>query len=211
LRTSPLARFLALVLVIGLTGCTDMKDQPRYESLEETTFFAAGRSAPPLVEGTVSRGTLRDDDAMYRGITAEGDFVTALPMSLTPDLLARGRERYDIFCSPCHGQSGYGDGMIVQRGYKAPASFHEDRLKAMPHGYYFDVITNGFGVMSSYASQVKTEDRWAIIAYLRALQWSQDTPLDAVPADVRDRLEQGEIVDTRPQPKEAGHGHEDGH
>lgn len=207
MRTS----LIVLLLVVGLAGCTDMKDQPRYEALEETTFFADGRSSRPLVEGTVSRGNLRADDALYRGMTADGAFVTELPMPVTADLLARGRERFDIFCSPCHGQSGYGDGMIVQRGYKQPASFHEGRLKAMPHGYYFDVITNGFGDMSSYASQVRTEDRWAIVAYLRALQWSQDAPLDAVPADVRTALEHGDSVDTRPQPEEAGHGHDDHH
>ena len=197
---------LILACVLALSACTDMKDQPRYEPLEASTFFADGRAARPLVEGTVARGHLKADDHLYRGLAADGTFATEFPFPVTAQVLARGRERFDIFCSPCHGQTGYGDGMIVQRGYKQPPSFHTDRARGLQAGYVFDVISNGFGVMASYAAQVKTEDRWAIVAYLRALQWSQNAPVDAVPADVRTQLEHGLTVSTELRSEEGGHG-----
>ena len=121
-----------------------------------------------------------EDGAFATGLGADGQFVTALPVPLTRDLLERGRERFDIFCSPCHDRAGRGRGMIVQRGFKQPPSYHIDRLRAQPIGYFFDVMTNGFGEMSSYAAQVPASDRWAIAAYIRALQFSQHAPLSAV-------------------------------
>ncbi len=161
----------------------DMHDQPRYKPLAESRFFRDGRASRPVVEGTVARGQLHEDEHLYTG-KVNGQPAAALPLELTRELLERGRERYDIFCSPCHGHAGYGDGMIVQRGLRPPPSFHIDRLRGSPPGYYFDVITNGFGTMYSYASRVAPEDRWAIIAYIRALQLSQNaTPAD-VPAGV---------------------------
>ena len=199
-------RLIAVVGFALLGGCTDMKDQPRYEPLEETTFFEDGRSARMLVEGTVARDHLYADDHLHRGLDEQGRFATEFPFPVTEKVLARGQGRYDIFCSPCHAQTGAGDGMIVRRGYKRPSSFHTDRLRAAEPGYIFDVISNGFGDMSSYASQVRHADRWAIVAYIRALQLSGHTPVASVPADVQQRLARGERVDIRSHPEEDAHG-----
>lgn len=204
-------RWLAVALgALLLAGCADMKDQPRYEALEHSDFFADGSSARHPVEGTIARGTLRHDDAMYKGMDDEGNFVTTIPVAVDEARLERGRERYDIFCSPCHDQTGSGYGMIVRRGYKQPTSFHDARLKGMPHGYYYDVITNGFGDMSSYAAQVKPEDRWAIVAYIRALQLAHDTELASLPADLQQRIRAEGTVDTRQEGQE-DHGSADHH
>jgi len=146
-----------------------------------------GARAP--IEGTIARGELRADRIFYTGIGPDGKFVAALPVSLTRALLVRGHERFDIFCSPCHGRVGDGRGMIVQRGFKSPPSFHIDRLRQQPIGYFFDVMTNGFGQMSGYAPQVPAADRWAIAAYLRALQLSQHAPLGEIPAGDREAIE----------------------
>jgi mono/diheme cytochrome c family protein len=173
------------------TGCElrqAMYDQQKYEPLEASRFFADGLSARPPVPGTVARGQLRADEHRYQGRVA-GQPAHELPMPLTAALLARGRERYEIFCSPCHDRSGYGNGMIVQRGFKRPPSFHQDRLRQAPVGYLFDVMTNGFGAMASYASRVPVDDRWAIAAYLRALQLSQHAPYDLLPADDQRQLQ----------------------
>ncbi len=164
-----------------------MHDQPKYVPLRESTFFADSRSARPLVEGAVARGHLRDDDLLYTG-KMNGQDATVFPATVTPQTLARGRERFDIFCSPCHGRTGQGDGMVVLRGYRRPPSFHQDRLRDAPVGHFFDVITNGFGAMPDYASQVRAEDRWAIIAYVRALQLSEHATLADVPPLERDRI-----------------------
>jgi len=164
-----------------------MHDQPKYVPLRESTFFADSRSARPLVEGTVARGQLRDDELRYSG-KMNGQDAAVFPVSVTAADLARGRERFDIYCSPCHGRTGQGDGMVVQRGYRRPPSFHQDRLRDAPVGHFFDVITNGFGAMPDYASQVKVDDRWAIIAYVRALQLSEHATLADVPAPERDRI-----------------------
>jgi hypothetical protein len=150
-----------------LAGCRqDMHDQPKSQPLEASRFFADQQASRSLIPGTVPRGWLREDEAFHRGLSADGQFVVDLPVESTRDLLERGQERFDIFCSPCHGRTGDGNGMIVQRGFKRPESFHQDRLRAMPVGYFFDVVTNGFGQMSSYASQVPVLDRCAITAYL---------------------------------------------
>ena len=171
------------LLVLGLltaVACRQaMEDQPRYEPLEASTFFADGRSARPLLPGTVARGHL-DDTA------APGD---APPFPVTREVLDRGEERYDIFCSPCHDRVGTGDGIVVRRGYTRPPSFHIDRLREAPAGHFFEVMTQGFGAMPNYAAQVPVRDRWAISAYIRALQRSQHAALADVPAGVRGALE----------------------
>ena len=185
---------LAALAVLALGCRQDMHDQPRVKPLGASDFFADGQGARPLPAHAVARGDLRADALTYTGLTPEGDLATAPPMPVTRELLTRGRERFDIFCSPCHGRTGEGRGMVVQRGYKQPSSFHVDRLRQAPVGYVFDVMTNGFGVMPSYAAQVPVEDRWAIAAYLKTLQLSRQfeaaqltaaerAALDAPPAE----------------------------
>jgi mono/diheme cytochrome c family protein len=169
-------------------GCRqDMHDQPKYIPLRESTFFTDSRSARPLVEGTVARGHLRDDELTYTG-KVNGQDATVFPSPVDATVMTRGRERFDIYCAPCHGRTGQGDGMIVLRGYRRPPSFHQDRLRSAPVGHFFDVITNGFGAMPDYATQIRAEDRWAIIAYVRALQLSEHAALTDVPPTERDRI-----------------------
>jgi len=178
--------FLAFGVLVA--GCRqDMHDQPRYEPLTKSDFFGDARSERPPVEGTVARGQLREDDHFYRG-RVNGELATTLPVEITAELLARGRQRYDIYCSPCHDRIGRGRGMVVQRGFRPPPSLHDERLRAAPPGHFFDVMTNGFGAMSSYASQVPVRDRWAIVAYIRALQLSQNARIDDVPESERAAL-----------------------
>jgi mono/diheme cytochrome c family protein len=170
-------------------GCrNDMYDQAKVKPLSEGEFFANGQNARPLPQDTVARGFLREDKAVYAGLGPDGKFVQDLPVPLTPELLGRGHQRFDIFCSPCHGKQGNGLGMIVQRGFKQPSSFHVDRLRDQPIGYFFDVMTQGFGQMSSYATQVPPEDRWAIAAYVRALQFSQHASVADLPAADRAKV-----------------------
>ena len=176
-RSAPRALFVGLVVASALGGCRqDMHDQPVIEPFEASDFFADGRGNRMPVEGTVARGLLRDDEAYYTGLSGD-QFLGELPVANSRELLERGHERFDIFCSPCHGRVGDGRGMIVRRGFKQPASFHEARLRDQPVGYYFDVMSRGFGEMSSYASMINPEDRWAITAYIRALQLSQNVVL----------------------------------
>jgi mono/diheme cytochrome c family protein len=190
---------VTLAAALGALGCRqDMHDQPKYKPLRKSDFFADGRSARPLVEGTVARGSLREDKALYTG-KAGNEFIAEIPVEVTAELLQRGRTEFEAFCSPCHGRTGMGDGMIVRRGFKRPSSYHVDRLRAMPIGYFYDVMTNGYGAMSDYASQVPVRDRWAIAAYIRTLQLSQHAPVADVPADKMDELE----ASLRPVP-EAG-------
>jgi mono/diheme cytochrome c family protein len=165
-----------------------MHDQPKYIPLRESAFFNDDRSARPLVEGTVARGHLRDDELLYTG-KARGEDATMFPFTVTADVMARGQERFNIYCSPCHGRTGQGDGMVVRRGYRRPPSLHQDRLRNAPAGHFFDVITNGFGAMPDYAAQVRAEDRWAIVAYVRALQLSEHATVADVPAAERDRIQ----------------------
>jgi mono/diheme cytochrome c family protein len=165
-----------------------MHDQPKYKPFRQSELFADQRSARPLVPGTVARGSLREDAVYFTGKVGS-DFVAEIPVKVTPALLARGQEQYQVFCSPCHGRTGRGDGMIVQRGFKAPSSYHVDRLRAMPIGYFYDVVTNGFGAMADYSAQATPADRWAIAAYIRTLQYSQYAPVADVPADKRELLE----------------------
>jgi mono/diheme cytochrome c family protein len=168
----------SLVLV---TACRqDMHDQPKYRGLRASKFFADGSSARPLVEGTVARGTLQEDEAFFTGKN-EKVTVKDLPFAADEALLNRGQERFNIYCSPCHDKIGGGNGMVVQRGYRRPPTFHSDRLRQADAGYFFDVITNGFGVMPDYRAQVAPRDRWAIVAYIRALQLSQHAAATDVP------------------------------
>jgi len=165
-----------------------MHDQPKFKPLAKNDFFADRRSARPLVDGTIPRGHLREDAALYTG-KAAGTPVDAFPFAVSAAVMARGQERFDIFCAPCHGRTGDGDGMIVRRGYRKPPTFHQDRLRQAAPGYTFDVITNGFGAMPDYAQQIPVRDRWAIVAYIKALQRSQHAALDGVPAAARAALE----------------------
>jgi mono/diheme cytochrome c family protein len=189
------------ILLVGVcffaTSCRrDMQDQPKMKPYRGTTFFGDGLSARPPVEGTVARGHLRTDTEFFTGkknkalnsiaaiptgsenaptgANAYPDDVETFPFPITKETVERGRQRYDIFCTVCHGKTGNGDGMIVRRGFRKAASFHEDRLRTAPVGHFFDAITNGWGAMPSYAPQIPVQDRWAIIAYIRALQASQN-------------------------------------
>jgi mono/diheme cytochrome c family protein len=184
-------RFGAVLLAAWLIGCDmrDMYNQPKYTPLQRSEFFGDERSARPVVPDTVARGQLRTNEAFYAG-TANGKFVESIPLQVDRTLLRRGQERYDVFCAPCHDRTGAGNGMIVQRGFRQPASFHIQRLRDAPVGYFYDVITRGFGAMQDYAGQITPEDRWAIVAYMRALQLSQNATLADVPAGDRTKLEE---------------------
>ncbi len=178
----------ALVAVASVFCRRDMQDQPKYKDLRGSAFFDDRRSARPLVEGTVARGFLHADERFATG-KENGRPVSRLPVSLTRELLDRGRDRYGIFCSPCHGLTGDGLGIVVQRGFRQPPSFHIDRLREVPVGYFFDVMTHGFGSMPDYAAQIPAGDRWSIAAYLRALQLSQRTTIADVPTAQRPALD----------------------
>lgn len=181
---------VALLMACCLAGCRqDMHDQPRYRPLEASTFFADGRSARPLPAGTIARGELNNTAPAFTGVQANGTFVDQLPMPLTRQVVLRGRERYDIYCSPCHGLNADAQGMVALRGYRAPPALVTDRVRRMPAGYIFAVITNGFGGMPDYAEQIQPDDRWAIVTYLRALQLRQST-LAEVPSDRRTELDE---------------------
>lgn len=214
MRANWLAMLLATVLALFMAGCDrlDMYDQPRYEPLEESHFFSDGLSARQPVEGTIPRGGLRENepfftgksegkpvavipDAAYRAIFERypnrftSDFENTDQVDLRLAMLERGQERYNIYCSVCHGRTGDGRGMVVQRGFRTPPDYTIDRLRAAPAGHFYDVISNGIGAMASYASRIDVSDRWAIVAYIRALQLSQHASLDDVPADDRVELE----------------------
>lgn len=184
------------VIALLLGGCTqDMYDQPRYEPLEASEFFLDGKSARQPVAGTVARGQLWFHHAFFTG-RRDAELVEEFPpdprtgkaVALTEATLQRGRERFDIFCSACHGRTGYGDGMVVQRGFERPPSLHDDEVRAKPPGHYFEVITAGRRAMPSYAASISAKDRWAIIAYIRALQKSQHVILEDAPPDIREHF-----------------------
>ena len=202
--------FLALCALILLASCgPNMRDQAKCQPLEGSSFFADGKCARDLPPNTVPRGFLQSDQVQTSAgasgaqgaptaaagasgapTAAAGNAQTQdFPFPITRDVLNVGHLSYDTFCSPCHGLAGYGDGMIVQRGFPAPPSFHQQRLRDVPPGYIYSVITNGFGRMFSYASRVKPDERWAIVAYIRALQLSQNATLDDVPTDERPKLQ----------------------
>jgi mono/diheme cytochrome c family protein len=174
--------------LLALTACRqDMQDQPRYKPLARTDFFADHRASRPQVEGTVARGFLRIDEARYTG-KIDGNDIDQFPIPITKADIERGQTRFNIYCTPCHGRVGDGNGMVVLRGYRQAASYYTDKLERAPVGHYFDVITNGFGAMPSYASRIVPDDRWRVIAYIRALQLSESATLSDVPADQRQNL-----------------------
>jgi cytochrome c len=180
--------------LIALIACRqDMHNQPRYKPLAATEFFGDGRSARPEIEGTVARGHLRIDQARYTGKVNDQE-VDYFPFPITRADLERGQERFNIFCSPCHSRIGDGNGMVVRRGFRQAASYHTQRLIDAPVGHFFFVMTNGFGAMPSYGSRIEPDDRWRIAAYVRVLQFSQNAPLDAVPADQRGALDQNPVT-----------------
>ncbi len=170
---------LGITILVG--GChLDMYDQPKYKPLSSSTFYADGQSSRPLIEGTVARGHVRTDELLYTGKVG-GVFADRFPFPITMAELRRGQDRFNTFCSPCHGRLANGRGMVVQRGFPQPPSFLADSIAANPAGFYFDVITNGFGRMYSYAPSVPVKDRWRIVAYIRALQLSQKIPITDLP------------------------------
>lgn len=200
-----------MVLVFAV-GCRQkMANQPRYEVYEMSTFFEDSMSARPLPEGTVARGEQRLDAAYYQGTNPYYDeqgtlvlpieegttgyeerLVETFPFPITERVMERGKVQFNVYCSPCHGRLGNGKGMIAQRGLKWVPTFHTDRLRNAPPGHFFNVITNGYGAMYSYASRVAPEDRWAIVAYIRALQLSQHASLEAVPSDMQQDLSESD-------------------
>ena len=183
------AGFLVVIaLAVVIAACRqDMHDGPRYEAYEASTSFPDGRASRTPPTGTVARGWLREDEALYTG-KVNGQLVDTIPFVVSHADLKRGQERFNIYCTPCHGRIGDGQGMVVQRGLRQAASYHQDRLRQERIGYFFDVITNGFGAMQGYAEQVPVRDRWLIAAYVRALQFSQYATVNDVPAERRGEL-----------------------
>jgi hypothetical protein len=173
---------------IAWAGCNeellrqDMANQPKYRPQTPSDFFTDGRSERPLIENTVARGSIANDELIVPKDS------NAFPLPVNEALLERGEARYKIYCTPCHGLQGDGNGMIVDRGMKRPPSYHIDRLRQSPNGYYFDVITNGFGSMYSYSAQIPPKDRWAIIAYVRALQLSRNVKANDLPESIRAKV-----------------------
>jgi mono/diheme cytochrome c family protein len=201
-----------LLTLFALTSCSQkMANQPKFIPLRQNTFYADGLSSRPLVEGTVPRGYLRADTDYFTGkysvppsqplhSNGKGPFknvptttkdVEDFPFVISHEILNRGQERFDIFCAPCHGRLGDGEGMVSRRGFRHPPSYHTEQLRKAPVGHFYDVITNGFGAMQDYATQIAPEDRWAIVAYIRALQLSQNATLAEVPENQRRQLATG--------------------
>jgi Cytochrome C oxidase, cbb3-type, subunit III len=178
---------LVFLTACGIAGCDntlrqDMANQPRINPLAPSQFFEDGRSGRPSIDNTVARGSI-DNDPLF-----EPKDSNAFPLPLTKELLERGKQRYEIFCTPCHGLQGNGLGVVAMRGMKHPPSFYDDRLRGEPNGYYFDVVTNGFGAMYGYSAQIPPRDRWAIVSYVRALQLSRNAPIGQLPAELKEKL-----------------------
>jgi len=166
-----------------------MQDQPKFVPLRPSGFFDDGRSERPLIEGTVPRGHLNDDVDFYTGKGPDGKPADEFPFPVTKDVIERGQQRFNVYCTPCHDRTGHGEGMVVRRGYRHPPSYHTDQVRKLANGFIFDVITNGFGAMPDYAAQIPPADRWAIVAYVRALQFSENATLADVPPEERSKLE----------------------
>ena len=184
-----LARLVLLAVLFAgafvFAGCSlkqDMAMQPKNRPLSPSDFFTDGRSERPLLENTVARGSITEDEMV---VSKESN---SFPIPVNLELLERGENRFKIFCTPCHGLQGDGNGMVAMRGMKHPPSYHEDRLRQVPNGYIYDVITNGFGAMLGYSAQIPPRDRWAIVAYVRALQLSRNARVADLPADVREKV-----------------------
>jgi mono/diheme cytochrome c family protein len=178
----------AAALLAGGCSRLDMQDQPKYKPQRPSDFFADGRSGRPELDGTIARGELHEDPAFYDGKDASHKDVEAFPIAVDKALIERGHQRYDIYCSPCHGRLGNGLGMVEQRGFKQPPSYHIDRLRNAPVGHFYDVISNGYGAMLNYSEQLQVRDRWAIVAYIRALQYSQNANVGDLSSEARARL-----------------------
>jgi mono/diheme cytochrome c family protein len=188
--TALIQLLLFAVFALMWCGCApNMSEQPKYKSLAESKFFPDSRTARPVIKDTVARGYLRSNESLYQG-KANGALIARIPVPVTKQVLERGHERFDIYCSPCHGRVGDGGGMVSQRGFRRPPSYHTDRLREQSDGHYYDVITNGFGAMASYASRIPPGDRWEIVAYIRALQLSQAARIDDVPPAQRQTLDE---------------------
>jgi len=193
---------LTAVLMVLLTGCArerisdkppihlnpNMDSQPKYKSQAESRFFSDGATMRTPVAGTVARGELREDDEFFLGKATDGSFVKTAPIEVTIQLLERGQERYDIYCSPCHSRTGDGRGIVVTRGYVPPPTFHSDRIRSLPDGQVYDVISNGIRNMPAYRYQIPPKDRWAIVSYLKALQRSRNASIDDVPVEKRETI-----------------------
>jgi mono/diheme cytochrome c family protein len=193
---------VAVLSILIISGCTqeqpsenppvhlnpNMDDQPKYEAQEESKFFLDNSAMRMPVEGTVARGELYEDVVYYSGKDAGGKLIKVMPLPKTMATLKRGQERYNIYCSPCHASSGYGQGIVVKKGFLPPPSLHIDRLRDAEDGHLFDVISNGIRNMPSYKHQISVADRWAIVAFIRALQRSQNATIDDIPEDVRQTL-----------------------
>jgi mono/diheme cytochrome c family protein len=197
---------LGAIIVIGCRQ--DMHNQTKMKPYRPSRFFADGQGSRPPVADTVARGQLRENEVYYTGQTADGEMVAEIPVPVTREVLVRGQQRFNIFCAPCHGRLGDGHGMVARRGYKQPASMHDPRLVASPAGYFYDVMTNGFAVMPSYATQIPPADRWAIVAYVRALQLSQGARLAELPAQDRDAVAQAQAAPAAAAEPAPGHGAE---
>lgn len=197
---------LAAAVLIMLSGCgrerpsakppihlnPNMDNQEKYKAQSQSHFFPDSSAMRMPVPGTVMRGQLRDDEIFYKGYTgdiADSQFVEKAPVDITMQRLVRGRERFDIYCSPCHSRVGDGKGIMVTRGYVPPPNFHDDRIRSMPDGYIYEVITNGVRNMPSYSHQINPSDRWAIVVYLRALQRSQQAGLKDIPDELREKVQ----------------------
>jgi mono/diheme cytochrome c family protein len=177
------------ICLLLLAGCRQkMANQPRYDPLEKSDFFADGMSARPRIAGTVARGELSTDPFLDTG-KINGAEADGFPFAVTREIIDRGHQRFDIYCSECHGRLGNGNGMIPSRGYRHPPSFHTQVLRTAPTGHFFDVMTNGFGAMPPYRTMIPTADRWAIVAYIRALQLSQNATVADVPVTDRAQLD----------------------
>ncbi len=200
-----LAAACAVASLIFGGGCEylrqDMANQPKNRPLSPSEFFGDGRSERPLVENAVAHGAIADDELFVPKDSNN------FPLTVDLKLLGRGEERYNIFCSPCHGLQGDGNGMVAMRGMKRPPSYHQERLRQVPNGYVYDVITNGFGQMLGYSAQIPLRDRWAIIAYIRALQLSRNMKAADLPAELRERLNQSATPAAKPSaPKDSTGG-----
>lgn len=185
------AAVLPLVAAV-MFGCDPMSDQPKYTPLDASPLFADGTSARLPPQGTVAQGALPVSNEYHTGRAADGNLVAQSPVPVTMDLLRAGQKSFDIYCAPCHGRTGEGNGMIVQRGFPVPPSYHIERLRTAPDGHFFDVITRGIGNMMPYASVIPVDQRWAITAYIRALQLSQNAPVSALSPEERQQLQGGQ-------------------
>jgi len=191
LRT-PEKSAIVLAALLTAVGCRrDMQDQPKYKPLGQNNFFADGRDSRSIPPNTIARDELSDNDPLHTGSNASG-FLQNIPLPVNAALLERGHDRFNIYCSPCHGQTGSGYGMVRQRGFWIPANLHTDRLRSVPPGYIYQVIKNGYGAMPDHGDQIPVNDRWAIVAYLRALQLSRNAAVSDVPASFREQLAKSE-------------------